>query len=108
MTSFGWNYPPGVTGREWQIAGPSAEYPQQVVCEEQDVTLKIVDTRGKVVEVEVEQCPFEGEVDVAVYGRTTYCWTCPFCGREHEDEIEESGPDPDLQREMLMEERWDR
>ena len=25
MSNFGWNYPPGVTGNEYQIAGPDYE-----------------------------------------------------------------------------------
>lgn len=32
--SFGWDYPPGVTGGEFEISGPEAEYTgeREVIC----------------------------------------------------------------------------
>lgn len=40
-------------------------------------------------------CTFAAKVDVNYAGHTAY-WTCPECGTEHEDEIEE--PDDDRDR----------
>ena len=34
MTSFGWNYPPGVTGNEYAIAGPDYEQEADEPCPE--------------------------------------------------------------------------
>lgn len=42
--------------------------------------------------VEVEDCPFMGDVTVSWSGKTGY-WTCPLCGWEHEVEADE--PDED-------------
>lgn len=53
------NYPPGVTGMEYQIAGASAETDEAVSCE----------------------CGFSGEVVVSHYG-TAWTWECPDCGAE--------------------------
>ena len=39
------NYPPGVTGREPQIAGPFFEGLADMECEEHDVELHIIDPR---------------------------------------------------------------
>ena len=33
MANFGWNYPPGVTGREYEIAGPDDEWESEHYCE---------------------------------------------------------------------------
>ena len=33
MVSFGWNYPPGVTGNEYEIAGPDSEWEETHYCE---------------------------------------------------------------------------
>ena len=32
MVSFGWNYPPGVTGNEYEIAGPDDEWEDELHC----------------------------------------------------------------------------
>ena len=42
--------------------------------------------------VEVEDCPFTGDVTVCWSGKRGY-WTCPLCGSEHE--IEAYEPDED-------------
>lgn len=78
------NYPPGVSGNEWQIAGPQAE---------------TIETR----EVEHECDPkrfeegFVGEVEAEVtywdrYSPLGIAYTCPKCGAEVETE-EERDPD---------------
>ena len=33
MANMGWNYPPGVTGREYEIAGPDDEWESEHYCE---------------------------------------------------------------------------
>ena len=33
MVNFGWNYPPGVTGNEYAIAGPDREWEDELYCE---------------------------------------------------------------------------
>jgi hypothetical protein len=78
------NYPPGVTGNEYQIAGPSREWEVKMdveclndECEKFDV-LQEVDVEGE------------------HYGGTDYFrWSCPVCAHEHEFEREPEGPDPD-------------
>jgi hypothetical protein len=116
MTS---NYPPGVTGREWQIAGPDREETMTLDCGVDEATLLIlpkewyeqlslemtwtvqefadrVKARGQVrslleslVEIEDVACPFEGEVEVSFYGGIG-SWTCPLCGTDHEVNDEEA------------------
>lgn len=36
MANFGWNYPPGVTGSEYEIAGPDYEKELDDLCPECD------------------------------------------------------------------------
>ena len=36
MANMGWNYPPGVTGNEYEIAGPDKEWEEEFYCEECD------------------------------------------------------------------------
>tara|TARA_Y100001949_G_C15909776_1_gene296327 strand:- start:342 stop:617 length:276 start_codon:yes stop_codon:yes gene_type:complete len=38
MANFGWNYPPGVTGREYEIAGPDDEWESEHYCEKCEKT----------------------------------------------------------------------
>lgn len=62
------NYPPGVTGGEFEIAGP--------------------DWEGQVDRECLEECRFAGEVEAWSYGSVLH-WTCPMCGTEHEEEPED-------------------
>jgi hypothetical protein len=48
-----------------------------------------------VLDVEID-CPYEAEENVEIVGDTQR-WTCPWCGKEHEDEIDD---DPDLQNDL--------
>ena len=57
------NYPPGVTGNEFEIAGPDWEGPIDRDCED---------------------CRWIGEVDAWGYQGTLH-WTCPECNTEHEE-----------------------
>ena len=38
MTNFGWSYPPGVTGNEYDIAGPDSEWEEELYCEKCEKT----------------------------------------------------------------------
>ena len=38
MVDFGWNYPPGVTGNEYEIAGPDSEWEAEHYCEKCEKT----------------------------------------------------------------------
>ena len=112
------NYPPGVTGNEFEIAGPQWEDTVERVCEAQDVSVRVIERdvadaikhwqqsrktddearaqqsmlwmlRDALVDdFDAEQCQFEGKVDAWGYGGVTH-WTCPKCGTEHEEEPDE-------------------
>lgn len=41
------NYPPGVSGNEWAIAGPSYERDEARTCGQEDVTLRTLSALGK-------------------------------------------------------------
>lgn len=78
------NYPPGVTGNEPQIAGPSYEE-------------------------EVERtCGSCGTTDLVVIQGYGYLitWQCAECGEDHEEEVD-SGPDPDEAYERRREQEWE-
>ena len=71
-------YPPGVTGHEWQIAGPAA------AREEERTVLH---------ECEGFEEPFDGTVVVELtywdrYSPIGVVWECPQCGTEIETEEE--------------------
>lgn len=112
--SFGWSYPPGVTGNELEIAGPSWEGEVERTCTEDDaeLTFKALDTpqleklKGLAVSkrpdagviqyelkkiiahlltVAVVDCPFEGTVDAWAHDGRLH-WTCPVCGHEYEED----------------------
>ena len=106
MTS---NYPPNVSGREPEIAGPDAEYVGERVCGAVDVLIPayaaddvpimiLKAQRGMLLplvlkmatkyKIEAAACPFEGKVDIARYHDTEE-WTCPVCGELHRYLIEE-------------------
>ena len=71
------NYPPGVTGNEWQIAGPDAER----------------DETRDVKECGNAECEFEGgtvEGVVTFYGfEAWFDWECPECGHSNEEDVSE-------------------
>jgi hypothetical protein len=73
------NYPPGVTGREYEIAGPSREYTDTRKCAAVEET---PDGMGL-----GDECGWEGEVDIAGYGEENW-WVCPKCGTEHTEWLE--------------------
>lgn len=108
------NYPPGVTGNEWQIAGPE-EREVSLACSSEGFTALTITGYGKdqiaqaiedlsgepnptlalsrlhsalsdIADVDIDgPCPFEG--DVTVYqtdGPPT--WECPLCRTLHEIE----------------------
>lgn len=91
------NYPPGVTGREPEIAG-YREVEFERACNAANVTIKVVRADdGDIAELTVDVCPWiDGEVTASEV-RGELVWTCPACGTEHREEPPE--PDPD--------ERWD-
>jgi transcription elongation factor Elf1 len=64
---FGWDYPPGVTGNELEIAGPDWEGIEDWSC---------------------PNCDWNGKVDVSGY-RGRFWTTCPSCGLEDEWYAEE-------------------
>jgi len=93
------NYPPGVNGSEWQIAGPkeltvvrecegteARVYPAYLV--DQLLTSKssypFNALNGTAVETEYD-CTFSGQVDAEVYDYELL-WTCPTCGHEHAEQ----------------------
>lgn len=109
------NYPPGVTGNEYEIAGPDWEGEVEVSCDAQNVQLyvlsgeadtaltlmtrlrvddpvgaatlpRLVQTvRNGLIEVPLDECPFEGEV----YGWAFHgvlTWVCPLCQTEHQED----------------------
>lgn len=119
------NYPPGVTGREFEIAGYDDE--QDVYRDCGAAATILVLTRGgrdaldqinsrltgisrgddrimaadasaiiyslikrQIIHVDVDVCPFEGEVTIGWYG-TKGTWQCPLCQKEHI----EYAPEPD-------------
>lgn len=118
------NYPPGVTGNEPEIAG----YPTSASireCQAEAATLTRYSVLDVVRSVDLSDpsrardllkaaidalptdedgvCMYEGPVEVEHVGDIDF-WECPNCGAEHEDEAD--GPDPDEQRDRMMEERW--
>jgi hypothetical protein len=81
------NYPAGVTGREYEIAGPDSEWEEtkEFACGNDEC-------ENFEVEVEVE-CEVE-----SFRGTWRAFWTCPTCNTDHEKEGEmadDYGPDPD-------------
>lgn len=73
------NYPPGVTGNEWQIAGPLDEY-------ETSVSVRGVEW--------CESAPDEwedvtGEVTVWDRHSADFTWICRHCKGEHTKPFEE-------------------
>ena len=81
------NYPPGVSGNELELAGPSWEGMVERTCTAQNVQLKVVGAEpGTLIDVELDSCPWvDGEVEAWEYGGTL-AWTCPVCGREYTED----------------------
>lgn len=106
------NYPPGVTGNELEIAGPSWEGEVVRSCKEHDVEVQILgdevhkilaarkvstaygavtaeDIASHAVVVVLPECPFiDMEVDAWAYGGVLH-WTCPVCGAEYDEDGED-------------------
>ena len=57
------NYPPGVTGNEYEIAGPDKEWEEQFVC---------------------KSCGFDDVVIKQFYKYKTF-WECPGCDEYYEE-----------------------
>lgn len=121
MGGFGWSYPPGVTGNELEIAGPSWEGTVERECEQQNVSMMAAPTDlvealddlltkadgvferlsvgrlvrllkdAPLVQIDVEQCQFNGKADAWEYGGVLH-WTCPLCGWEYEEEPDVEEP----------------
>lgn len=113
------NYPPGVTGNEYPIVGgisttesvvcpgdtdyvPVAQLVEMVRDATRYAGVYANDVQRYVDEIGTIQaeCNYEGEAEVEWHhgvGR----WTCPRCGTDNE--IEDDGTDPDLQREIQRE-----
>ena len=115
-------YPPGVTGREYAIAGPDREGEAERTCGATDVTVYTMSRHhadalerlmrnadlkaltgpetislrmigSDVEETEIEECPFEGTVGVQWYANFE-TWVCPVCRTQHDNEVEfEQDPD---------------
>lgn len=73
---MGWNLPPGVTGNEYEIAGPDAEWSdtKEVSCSNDECT-----AFEKEIEVEVDIQSYRGEA--------WFSWTCTVCSIEHDEEF---------------------
>lgn len=71
------NYPEGVTGNEWQIAGASAEFDEtrEVQCDNEDCA-----SFEELVEV-------AGETQAYDFFRV-FDWRCPTCDKSQQDEYE--------------------
>jgi hypothetical protein len=78
------NFPPGVTGREPQIAGPVIEDDRTLWC---------------------ETCQ-EDRLGFAMgYDRWSYTWVCHTCDTAVEMEADD-GPDPDEWYDRMREQEW--
>ena len=93
------NYPDGVTGNEWQIAGPkeltvvrecqgteARVYPATLVDEL--IRSGTINFRTLTLDVSVMteyDCTFSGSVDAEIYDYELL-WTCPTCGHEHAEQ----------------------
>jgi len=85
-SNFGWEYPPGVSGNEYEIAGPSWSGEIERTCGASNVTITVkrVDDDA-LVPLDMDECPW---IDGEVYAETfqgVMSWTCPLCGKLHEE-----------------------
>lgn len=100
-------YPPGVTGNELEIAGPSWEGEITRTCMQTDVELEVLGSESRdllsanltgitttmvvdfvksAVTITVPECPFiDGEAYAWVYNGVLV-WTCPVCGHEYTED----------------------
>lgn len=98
MRQFGWDFPPGVTGLEPEIAGAPEVMMRGVECDNDDAHTNITDDNGRVWPI-IYDCPWSGDVE-AVVGEGVHAdyagyWTCPLCGAENTDDLpDESDNDP--------------
>jgi hypothetical protein len=85
-TDFGWSYPPGVSGREYEIAGPDWAGEVHRTCGASVVTIKVKRfDDDETMDLDMDECPW---IDGEVYAETfqgVMSWTCPLCGRLHEE-----------------------
>ena len=77
------NYPPGVTGNEYEIAGwPEREETRDVVCGYEGTYSPCDFIAGD------WECDFEGSVKGTLFGDRfsvcEFCWSCPSCGNDRE------------------------
>lgn len=112
------NLPPGVTGNEYEIAGPDFERDEERACMIRDLDVRTISSYGEsrikhaieqlsgaanvmvavgylrtalldINHVEMDaECPFEGVVTVTGY-QGVVTWECPLCRFVHEDEMED-------------------
>jgi hypothetical protein len=108
------NYPPGVTGSEYEIAGPDYESEELRTCTVEDVAViqtHVMQNQVRAILLDVRMgnsphvaikatmdllaaatasadCGFSGEVLVQGYGAQRW-WTCPMCGHQHDEEPED-------------------
>ena len=75
---FGWEYPPGVSGNEPEIAG----------YDEIEIT----------VECPMSDCDFDGDVEAYGHGGIFY-WGCPNCDAQNEYTVEDDR-DPDVEEDL--------
>lgn len=70
------NYPPGVTGREYEIAGPDSEDDEEATC---------------------RYCEAHGWATILRYGGQAW-FICEACGKQNDldpETLMHAGPDPD-------------
>lgn len=101
------NYPPGVTGHEYAIAGPSSERGEEREVGEcakfERMRIVYVTKRGvqdniyrttTIRRVQGIPCTFAGgEVEGVTSDHAWFDWTCPSCGFENTMEVEPPEPD---------------
>lgn len=113
------NYPPGVTGNEWPIAGPAYDAMEERTCGMEDVTLRLVTEEwidrmkehvqalrdgdlpawqiaqrieralAMIEVVTVPVCPFDDEVEVWSGEFGDLHWECPVCRSERTEDARE-------------------
>lgn len=82
------NYPPGVTGNEFEIAGPDKEWEIERECPVCAETGTGGDPSGATGEEPQEIHPIEAWS----YGNNLH-WVCPDCGSEFDEELDNKWSD---------------